>query len=57
MEEAKMIGVLVRHDENDYELLVPEDMPDFEFEGGGTSIRGTLKQIAELTEVLMEDDV
>ena len=57
MEEAKIIGILVRHGENDYELLVPEAMPDFVFEGGGTSIRGTMKQIAELTEVLMEDDV
>lgn len=57
MEEAKMIGILVRHGENDYEFLMPENMPDFEFEGGGTSIRGTMKQIAKLTEVLMEDDV
>lgn len=57
MEEAKMIGILVRHGENDYELLVPEDMPDFEFDYNGVSIRGTMKQIAELTEVLMEDDV
>ena len=57
MEETKMIGVLVRHDANNYEFLMPENMPDVEFEGGGTSIRGTLKQIAELTEVLMEDDV
>ena len=55
MEEAKMIGVLVRHSENDYELLATEVMPDFMFEGGGLSIRGTMKQIAELTEVLMED--
>lgn len=55
MEEAKMIGILVRHGENDYELLAPEAMPDFVFEGGGTSIRGTMKQIAELTEALMED--
>ena len=55
MEEAKMIGILVRHGENNYELLVPEAMPDFVFEGGGTSIRGTMKQIAELTEALMED--
>ena len=54
MEEAKMIGVLVRHDENDYELLVPEDMPDFEFDHNRVSIRGTLKQIAELVEVMME---
>lgn len=57
MKEAKMIGVLVRHDENDYELLIPEDMPDFEFDYNGVSIRGTLKQIAELVGVLMENDV
>ena len=55
MEEAKTIGILVRHGENNYELLVPEAMPDFVFEGSGTSIRGTMKQIAELTEALMED--
>lgn len=54
MEEAKTIGILVRHGENDYEFLMPENMPDFEFEGGGTSIRGTMKQIAELMEVLMK---
>ena len=33
MEEAKMIGILVRHGENDYELLAPEVMPDSVFEG------------------------
>ena len=53
MEEAKMIGVLVRHGENDYELLAPEDMPDFEFDYKGISIRGTLRQIAELVGVVM----
>lgn len=57
MEEAKMIGVLVRHDENDCELLVPEGMPDFEFDYNGVSIRGKLKQIAELVGVVMENDV
>ena len=57
MEEAKMIGVLVRHSENSYELLIPEDMPDFEFDYNGVSIRGTLKQIAELVGVVMENDV
>ena len=53
--DTQVIGVLVRHGENNYELLVPEAMPDFVFEGSGTSIRGTMKQIAELTEALMED--
>ena len=57
MEEAKMIGVLVRHSENNYELLIPEDMPDFEFDCNGVSIRVTLKQIAELVGVMMENDV
>ena len=57
MEEAKMIGVLVRHSENNYELLIPEDIPDFEFDCNGVSIRGTLKQIAELVGVMMENDV
>lgn len=33
--ETQVIGVLVRHGENDYEFLMPENMPDFEFEGGG----------------------
>lgn len=54
MEEVKMIGVLVRHGENDYEFLMPENMPDFEFDYKGISIRGTLRQIAELTEMMME---